>query len=142
MKEETGHIEPACDAHPADAAATDGGAPSASHTPGPWRVEQDGLPEMRNVGTYVVAGHRLDGALIADINTSMADARLIAAAPDLHATTKAWIDYLDAPDWLAEDAHLTERRLLDAMRAAIAKAEGHSQAGTAEQSAAPGGRNP
>jgi hypothetical protein len=40
-------------------------------------------------------------------------------ASDLHAATKAWLDYLDTPDWLAEDAHLTERRLLDAMRAAL-----------------------
>lgn len=58
---------------------TEGG----KHTPGPWFIECDGLPELRNVSTYITAGQFEDHVLICEVNTDAPDARLIAAAPAL-----------------------------------------------------------
>ena len=53
---------------------------SAVHTPGPWRVGKDGSPEHQNEVNLVEGS---DGTLIVYGQANDADARLIAAAPDL-----------------------------------------------------------
>jgi hypothetical protein len=91
---------------------------AAEHTPGPWRFQyspyEDGF-----AFSHIKAGDGLypDGFRI-DAIIGEADARLIAAAPDLLAELKniAAICSVAAPE---------HDLALDRARAAIAKAEGH-----------------
>ena len=54
---------------------------AAAHTPGPWEWIDDGLFQERNGDAVMVATFEYDRG--ADIEVSDADARLIAAAPDM-----------------------------------------------------------
>ena len=89
-----------------------------AHTPGPWVIDSESLrdgpksvgPQTSRFGMEEIASIRTNG----DNQTTLANARLIAAAPDLLA---ALIDVLDADGDL--DAMDFNR-----YRAAIAKAEG------------------
>ena len=94
---------------------------SATHTPGPWRFEWDGRP------TWSCVRHRVKGewqvAVTDDLidehpEESEANARLIAAAPELLAALKEALYAVTEID----NAHKSLRQ----MRAAIAKAEGRS----------------
>jgi len=83
------------------------------HTPGPWRLlkREGSFPPVVQRGLeggFSVAGSNPD--------TEDADARLIAAAPELLAVLRQVADYWAGGD-VPEDID-------DAMRAAIAKAEG------------------
>ena len=82
---------------------------NTQHTPGPWAIEPDALGESSIVTD--------NGGTIADVyGRNPANARLIAAAPDLLAALQAVADYWAGGDVPADiDA---------AMRAAIAKATG------------------
>lgn len=98
-----------------------------THTPGPWRA----LPEVLTGGIHHVGGRSpivmKEGRKIACVSRSLdarikdgpckeaeANARLIAAAPDLLAALKLVVEQGNLDVWLAKQA-----------RAAIAKAEGH-----------------
>ena len=97
-----------------------------AHTPGPWFVNDDcieaGGPEgPRDVTLAVVQGHPHNAA-------RAANARLIAAAPDLLAACEAVANdcerILDGDDFSGmSDADLF-RAFLDTLRPVIAKAEG------------------
>lgn len=89
------------------------------HTPGPWIVD----PDMRGLGNLPVAGVRsFDGISIANCGTDgHANARLIAAAPDLLAALQQMMrEYeclrFEQPERWPDAA--------TAARAAIAKATG------------------
>ena len=100
------------------------GAPSAmAHTPGPWMYEPStqaryswlvltaDFDENRNVGLVIC--RTSDGI-------SEADARLIAAAPDLYAACKAALaDRFGGDDPCCDNDPITNR-----LRAALRKAEG------------------
>lgn len=106
----------------------------ASHTPGPWWIE-------RRVGDalQVNAEHRGKGSsyCVASVNhwegpADLANARLIAAAPDLLAALKDLADWLayglnkaDGAEPTAED-HVACERVAAQARAAVDKAEGRS----------------
>lgn len=67
--------------------------------------------------------------LRAEVARIKADANLIAAAPDLLAALKSWVDYMDSLDFdpsdpLSEARKLYHGKRMEASRAAIAKAEG------------------
>jgi hypothetical protein len=107
----------------------------ASHTPGPWNIPMwRGKPQRMDGKWLVNAAVRPErgekvGPPVADIHLSEADARLIAAAPELLATlegARMWItEITEATDDRAQDMRNTEHRravLLDEIRAAIAKA--------------------
>ncbi len=87
-------------------------------TPGPWRHEPyEGSHESAIIGNlYQIATVQYD-------DFEHANARLIAAAPELLAACKAiWSDWrnhhqLDDPDWEGQST-------LNLVRSAIAKAEG------------------
>jgi hypothetical protein len=91
------------------------------HTPGPWEWDEDETC-MRLMGALEPNCHGLQ-----ILNTSKkgyyplaADARLIAAAPDLYAACEAVLDYLENGE-----SNVNNRRLipnLDRLRAALAKA--------------------
>jgi hypothetical protein len=81
-----------------------------THTPGPWHVEDD---------QTIWAGHKLV-AVAARPNVPMtANARLIAAAPDLLEACQTLATLLDTDDWIA-----TGRLSVKQAQAAIAKATG------------------
>jgi hypothetical protein len=89
---------------------------STAHTPGPWRYQ-----EKSDAYTHIVrAGeHRFICQLPQDTSgKAEADARLIAAAPDMLALLNEAAEFIQ-PFNRAED-------LLDRIEAAIAKAEGRT----------------
>ena len=97
----------------------------AKHTPGPWRVEVDTGPEAaweRKWPTIHAEKYEVVGCegLYGDYETDMANARLIAAAPDLLDALKALTHSLDVEDLVHDD----QRSSFAAARAAIAKATG------------------
>lgn len=75
------------------------------HTPGPWSIEQSGLPNAAIVGTFCLEKVQVCGEI-----ANAADATLIAAAPALLATLEALL-VDDSPSveawaeaWAAVDA--------------------------------------
>ena len=106
----------------------------SKHTPGPWNVYRksdaapNDLPWVAATGNRVLAFVAYESILKDDLARADANARLIAAAPDLLETLKLFVsEYVelvesgDAGFWDAE----TEEKVKQA-RAAIAKAEGRS----------------
>lgn len=101
---------------------------SAQHTPGPWMV----LPSVDR-GQFCILtehGNRIDIAVTYgfDATPREANARLIAAAPDLLAACKAMVEYQrlidsDAPTGLLE----AYGNSFESAAAAVAKALGSTQ---------------
>lgn len=91
------------------------------HTPGPWYVERVTKPITGEPGNLFIHGaNAMVQSPIAD-TSAMANAALIAAAPDLLA---ALVDVLpDLEHYVSTHGPGPDRRL-DAARAAIAKAKG------------------
>lgn len=90
------------------------------HTPGPWKAEAGGREPLVLAGLTPVAQVFALGESIDDAAEEEANARLIAAAPDLLEALQdalSWIGKLS--DWAgAEDPNI------ERYRTAIAKAEG------------------
>lgn len=93
----------------------------ATHTPGPWTLKE-------GFGTTVLNS---DGRLLnldARTNEGMANARLIAAAPELLSLIKDFGDWLEVHLELGHINAGTANRngdLVSQIRTVIAKAEGH-----------------
>lgn len=102
-----------------------------SHTPGPWQAIRDGKRELYEIGVKrEIVGFRL----VAQVHFGFheptesqqhANARLIAAAPELLAALKA-MDTALCDGFDTQAARMAGRKALIAARAAIAKAEGRS----------------
>lgn len=99
---------------------------NAKHTPGPWRIAPPGVYTSGvNIDAFAGGYVALIGGGVSD--PVMADARLIAAAPDLLEALETLLasfdseihNEYDGTSWLAE--RLAEA---DHARAAIAKARG------------------
>lgn len=94
-------------------------------TPGPWKVEPAVPGEASGVHVFAVnpKGSAEDGDLItiADFIENEANARLIAAAPDLYHAIKSSMEYLE--EQLGDCDEGCECIMHD-LRAAIARAEG------------------
>lgn len=95
------------------------------HTPGPWEARHWGAAdhEMEDGETaFIVTAAESSGLL----SRSNADARLIAAAPDLLAALKALLPVAEAFERQASKGAGGRRggAVFAAVRAAIAKAEG------------------
>lgn len=92
----------------------------SKHTPGPWTASPLGCETSHGLPTI----HKANGHLVAELcDRNMANARLIAAAPELLAFAIAAMDYLQHPD----GHHTPPGTWLDLnvqVRAAIAKATG------------------
>ena len=94
----------------------------SKHTPGPWTVQRD----FRGYGTFqiVEAGERERSLLMCGDAAGVprgemqANARLIAAAPDLLESAESILLMLDGTD------HSTKIDRMAQLRAAIAKARG------------------
>lgn len=88
----------------------------AKHTPGPWYV-MAGMPSnVLSAGGLRVARCDFDGNF--DSAEARANAKLMAAAPDMFAALEAWTDWLDK---YGKDFH---GPCIDDARAALAKARG------------------
>lgn len=94
-----------------------------THTPGPWAFR----PESRNIvstpendGHYVTIGG-LSESLFITAREHAANARLLAAAPELLAALVALVEEADLGEVDLDD---DDRAKLDDARAAIAKATG------------------
>lgn len=116
----------------------------ALHTPGPWVHCHGPLADVRAGDS--VSGKKIANTMFAEIKTKgpnararyeerlaecRANARLIAAAPDLLKACSDWIEWLTPNAPWREDAADHEARMLDAMRAAIAKATATHSTGEA-----------
>lgn len=92
-----------------------------SHTPGPWRLEGEGIKAMvrGDDATIVALRHRLPGPV------NDANMRLIAAAPDLLAFAESVVT-LFAKEYPQAGLHLDmdKASLLNAAREVIKKARG------------------
>ena len=110
----------------------------AEHTPGPWRVKyHESSPDQI---AAVVSDHDLICAMPIDRN---ANARLIAAAPELLAALEAvllfyrgdWWDEGERQEWsrLAGTQEATTKVLCDVVRAALAKARGVADPTSADE---------
>jgi hypothetical protein len=91
------------------------------HTPGPWEVKRSGSGYPYQVhapnGNHVKDVTRWASISVPSLPEGEANARLIAAAPDLLAIVRA----VDGHHAIPADSHLGER-----IRAAIAKATGET----------------
>ena len=85
----------------------------SKHTPGPWHVVGESDPEIHGPdGEWIT--HQVCSGAGDENNDGQANARLIAAAPDLLAACKAALVWFDA----AQDTAAAKQ-----LRTAIAKAE-------------------
>ena len=104
---------------------------TTQHTPGPWRIVMSAGNFDSRVNAYQVKYGRagtplciVDGAGNSSMHNE-ANARLIAASPDLLAELKDALRVLENV-WPPETRSSGIKRQLDAMRAAIAKATGEA----------------
>lgn len=86
------------------------------HTPGPW--VDDGDCDVTDRNDDLIA--RTDATRAANDPTALADARLIAAAPDME---KA-LELFETWDNGVRDKGVSFRQVREALRAALAKAKG------------------
>lgn len=93
---------------------------AAKHTPGPWSVNDRRDSGVMNNGVYVMADRNFVRVFNewGDDEMQLANARLIAAAPELLEALKAAVDEVDGTFPFA---------FLEAARSAIAKATGGQQ---------------
>ena len=93
----------------------------ASHTLGPWAyVKPDGIV-VRNPRVYSDTGSVCNAAWLGDIGKTEANARLLAAAPDLLEALQGLL--IQMMVWDVDDAFNTSDLARD-VRAVIAKATG------------------
>ena len=88
---------------------------SAQHTPGPWKICAKSDTIIRDQDGKLLAATMPDFP-----DYSKANARLIAAAPDLAAALAALVTLADDPE--SCEGSLDADRALDAARAALARA--------------------
>ena len=95
----------------------------SEYTPGPWRTSHHGYPTLYQVHAFIEPG--IAGLWSPDGNgEQQANARLIAAAPDLLAACKVALEViagLEGQQAMADDSH---RPRVEAILAAISQAEG------------------
>ncbi len=89
------------------------------HTPGPWEIRRD--TDVTGYPVFSIAG--MSGEQKRDVVTLDANARLIAAAPDLLAALEDL--RAEALAWLRKDPEAVSRLTQDVVDAAIAKARGN-----------------
>lgn len=99
---------------------------SASHTPGPWIYDDDGMiyAEVESLGKFFSVKVCDPHADKLDIDEREANARLIAAAPELLAALRVAREYMDAHEDASGYESDKRTRDLAAIDAAISRAEG------------------
>lgn len=93
------------------------------HTPGPWRVDQNNYSVSSSAGRFVAFAATTTQSVGIISPEMKANARLIAAAPDLLAAAEAMLDRLETNNGgLALDP-VQQRGWAERFRTAIAKAK-------------------
>ena len=105
-----------------------------AHTPGPWRIGEYVKPiRYKQDDLHVLAGQMSIVCSMSAVNWSIdgekdkANARLIAAAPDLLEALKEALPYVLRAYECAFPNERENEAIADEIRAAIAKAEGHNE---------------
>jgi len=107
------------DAMPKENEMTD----KAKHTPGPWTLGADGGLTLRREGACDDVAHYYSNEIMQlPPDLTMANAKLIAAAPDLLEACEAALDEVWDGETLAVKDALSLSQIRDKCRAAIAKA--------------------
>lgn len=93
------------------------------HTPGPWTLAKGSL------GVYVMVGDREISSTVGSSREDLANARLIAAAPELLAALENLVDLLAGDQWSEAEIDVAFNLTglgarVNQARAAIAKARG------------------
>jgi hypothetical protein len=101
------------------------------HTPGPWRINRDRNIEAGDGNVIRVCGVIMPCGYVPDGDEGYANARLIAAAPELLDSLKDALKTIEASDHWWMDCPDKGGFNADTIRAAIAKAEGTAE-GTTE----------
>ena len=91
------------------------------HTPGPWKVKINGIDIIAVGDTEETSPLARVNLAWSDIDTAKANARLIAAAPELLKACRVAIETFDDD---APGAGDTEKGALRRLRAAVSRAEG------------------
>jgi hypothetical protein len=103
------------------------------HTAGPWTIDESPSPVYGSNGTLVAEGVRIGGIATCyttgtrSSDKNRANARLIAAAPELLEALKRLIELAEDPE-NERDSDLVEIIHWDHIRALITKAEGGTNA--------------
>jgi hypothetical protein len=102
---------------------------NATPTPGPWTLEEstpgDGHHFIRGAdGSYVVYPDDGWNSDYRDYATRLANARLIAAAPEMLAALKALVGEVELKNNLSDEGAWSGCDQMERARAAIANAEG------------------
>jgi hypothetical protein len=92
---------------------------TTQHTPGPWELRQS----VRGYW-FIDCEQGGESYTLTALECNEADARLMAAAPDLLAALQECVDYLDCIPEAAAGGCDDARKLVRIARAAIAKATG------------------
>ena len=92
------------------------------HTPGPWNYDRSGYSLYVNSGRELVTALSMDGKRL---ETSEANARLIAAAPDLLKSLERWQTFARNNGWTDADYQSGGIGWITEMNAAIAAGNGH-----------------
>ena len=103
---------------------------STKHTPGPWHIKENGFVTQRRCPTVYATDDELryiafcSDSLNIVPTDNLANARLIAASPDLYQSLADIVEFCDDPNGSEKDESLAMGmgRLLIAARAAITKA--------------------
>lgn len=101
-------------------------SPKAGHSPGPWFVMQTSPTAVAcsdEAGTKIAATRASHGFLDIPESVAEANARLIAASPDMPAALKEIVASSDAYEGSQSDDERC-RKALEVARAVIARAEG------------------
>lgn len=94
-------------------------------TPGGWHVGgKDDTIIFDDATGYAIADAKTFHGKHGGLEVCQANARLMAAAPNLLKACSDWIEWLEPNAPWREDAADHEAKMLDAMRAAIAQATG------------------
>jgi hypothetical protein len=96
----------------------------ATHTPGPWELMH--AEHGQHVEVVVNGGHIavVFSGSFRDGSTGEANANLIAAAPDLIEACEKALNLIDGAGVLLASMSAERSRAVEALRAAVAKAEG------------------
>ena len=99
-------------------------ATTTTHTPGPWKHGETTMTRGRIYGGGVLVATLDPPQLQEEVAMKEADARLIAAAPDMLEALKACADPRAFGNLMGGHSYDAEQRAMELVREAIAKATG------------------
>ncbi len=106
--------------------------PDTKHTPGEWLRSGTVVYALNDGGTNRMTAQIYQGFTKSNRRTDTAEieatAQVMSAAAELLSSSRAWIDWMDSPGDGTDKTFDEEQALIQAIRDAIAKAEGRDLA--------------